>query len=55
MEHTDPVCKMQVEEETAAGKSTFEGRDYYFCNTGCKTRFDANPRQFVGEPKEREH
>lgn len=53
MEHTDPVCHMTVDEATAAGKSTFEGRDYYFCNTGCKTRFDQNPREFVRDDQQK--
>ncbi len=49
---TDPVCKMQVDEKKAAGgKSSFQGKDYFFCNQSCKTKFDANPRQYVAQPK----
>jgi YHS domain-containing protein len=44
---TDPVCKMQVDENTAAGKSVYNGKTYYFCAQGCKTKFDANPQQYV--------
>lgn len=47
MEHIDPVCGMMVDEKDAAGKSTYEGREYYFCNTSCKTRFDENPGEFL--------
>jgi YHS domain-containing protein len=43
---TDPVCKMQVDEKTAAGKSEYQGRTYYFCSTSCKTRFDKEPEKF---------
>jgi len=43
----DPVCKMQVDEKKAAGKSEFNGKTYYFCAAACKVKFDANPQQFV--------
>jgi Cu+-exporting ATPase len=45
---TDPVCGMQVDEGTAAGRSMFEGRDYYFCSAGCKKRFEAAPTTYIG-------
>ena len=44
---TDPVCKMQVDENKAAGKSQYGGKTYYFCSPGCKTKFDANPSSYV--------
>ena len=43
----DPVCKMQVEESKAAGKSEYNGKTYYFCCLGCKTRFDRSPQEYV--------
>ena len=48
MEHIDPVCDMTIDEKDAAGKSNYQGRDYYFCAPGCKTRFDEDPSRFVG-------
>jgi P-type Cu+ transporter len=39
----DPVCGMQVDEETAAGWSVYQGKTFYFCSTGCKAKFDQNP------------
>ena len=45
----DPVCGMTVDTQTAAGKSTFEGQDYYFCSTACKVEFDNNPAKFRRE------
>lgn len=42
---TDPVCGMSIDAETAAGKSKFEGREYYFCSTDCKRTFEKNPAQ----------
>ena len=43
----DPVCKMQVEESKAAGKSEYNGKTYYFCCPGCKAQFDRNPQDYV--------
>ena len=42
----DPVCGMTVDTQTAAGTSTFEGQNYYFCSTACKVEFDNNPGKF---------
>lgn len=45
---TDPVCGMKVDPRTAkGGKSCFEGREFHFCNPKCKTKFDANPNQYL--------
>ena len=43
----DVVCGMQVDPAKAAGSSEYNGKTYYFCSKGCKTKFDANPDQFV--------
>jgi Cu+-exporting ATPase len=43
----DVVCGMQVEPASAAGKSEYNGKTYYFCSTGCKTRFDAEPAKYA--------
>jgi YHS domain-containing protein len=44
---TDPVCKMNVDEQKAAGKSEYDGKTYYFCAPGCKAKFDQNPGAYV--------
>ena len=36
----DPVCGMEVDEKTAAGKSEYKGQTYYFCAPGCKRAFE---------------
>ena len=41
------MCGMQVDPEKAAGRSEYKGKTYYFCSKGCKTKFDANPAQYV--------
>ncbi len=43
----DPVCGMDVDEKSAAGKSDYQGKTYYFCSAGCKASFDKNPDQYV--------
>jgi P-type Cu+ transporter len=43
----DPVCGMEVTPETAAGKSEYQGRTYYFCSIADKETFDKNPEKYV--------
>jgi YHS domain-containing protein len=43
----DPVCGMEVDEETAEWKSEHMGKTYYFCSPGCKRSFDQNPAQYL--------
>ena len=44
---TDPVCKMQIDENKAAAKSEYQGKTYYFCSSVCKMKFDRNTTQYV--------
>ena len=43
----DPVCGMEVDRDSAAATSQYQGRTYYFCEQACKEKFDANPEQYV--------
>jgi Cu+-exporting ATPase len=43
----DVVCGMQVDPAKAAATSEYKGKTYYFCAKICKTKFDANPSQYV--------
>jgi YHS domain-containing protein len=45
----DPVCKMNVDEKTAKGKSEYKGKTYYFCAPGCKKTFDSAPEKYIGK------
>jgi YHS domain-containing protein len=45
----DPVCGMEVDEKTAAGKSEYKGQTYYFCSTGCKKSFDQDPEKYINK------
>jgi Cu+-exporting ATPase len=47
----DPVCKMTVDEKTAAATSEYKGKKYYFCAVGCKKAFDANPEKYLTATK----
>lgn len=38
---------MQVDPAKVAGTSEYKGKTYHFCSMSCKTKFDANPGQFV--------
>ena len=38
---------MEVEAESAAGRSSYAGQVYYFCSPSCHSRFNARPENFV--------
>ncbi len=44
---TDPVCGMQVEPGTAAGRSQFGEWTYFFCSARCKEDFDNDPIKYL--------
>lgn len=44
----DPVCGMRVEPEKAAGHSSHNGEEYYFCSKHCKEKFDTAPESYTG-------
>ena len=48
----DPVCGMEVEESTAEYKTTYEGKEYYFCSPGCLRSFVKEPAKYLaaGQP-----
>ena len=46
-DRVDPVCGMLVTPGTEAGRSTYKGVEYLFCNLACKEEFDAAPERFV--------
>ena len=43
----DPVCGMMVDPKTAAGRSEYKGKTYYFCSPGCMKDFDKNPQKYL--------
>jgi len=49
-----PVMGTRIPDVTkAAGKSTYKGKTYYFCDGSCKVAFDKNPGNYINaKPKE---
>jgi Cu+-exporting ATPase len=44
----DPVCGMTVDPTRARYRAEYEGREYFFCCSGCQQRFLAAPERYVG-------
>jgi YHS domain-containing protein len=51
----DPVCGMEVDPKTAAGKSEYDGQTFYFCSPGCKQAFDKNPEKYLSPAQSQAH
>ncbi len=51
----DPVCKMEVDTETAQWKSEYQGKTYYFCAPGCQRSFEKDPEKYLAEQAGGEH
>ena len=43
----DPVCGMSVDPRTAKHSAEHDGRTYYFCCGGCRTKFLADPQRYL--------
>ena len=37
----DPVCGMKVGPQTTVHRHTYQGRTYFFCSEGCRSKFAA--------------
>jgi YHS domain-containing protein len=44
----DPVCGMEVDEQTAKHKLEYKEEMYYFCAPGCKLMFEEDPDAYLG-------
>jgi YHS domain-containing protein len=44
---TDPVCGMKIDAATAAAKSVYKGKTYYFCSQDEKAKFDKDPEAYL--------
>jgi YHS domain-containing protein len=51
----DPVCGMEVDENTVSWQSEYKGTTYYFCAPGCKASFDKNPGKYLSGGEHHEH
>lgn len=43
----DPVCHMRVSPKTAGFHSTHKNQEYYFCASGCLSKFNKEPANYV--------
>ena len=43
----DPVCGMMVDPHSTPHRAQYEGRPYYFCSSGCQSKFMAEPAKYV--------
>jgi len=43
----DPVCGMTVDPETTAHRAEFDGKPFFFCSAGCRTKFVAEPARYL--------
>jgi YHS domain-containing protein len=55
MNTKDPVCGMDVDINTAAGKSEYKGQTFYFCSPGCKKAFDKEPEKYAKSGEHGQH
>jgi Cu+-exporting ATPase len=46
---TDPVCGMQVDEQSAVAQSVFKDKTYFFCARSCKNKFEQSPQEFLDQ------
>jgi Cu+-exporting ATPase len=44
----DPACGMTVDPHTAKHRADHRGHTFYFCSTGCRTKFISDPQQYLG-------
>ena len=45
----DPVCRMAVDPDRAAGRLVYEDSTYFFCTLACAGEFARNPERFARE------
>ena len=48
----DPVCGMTVDPHTTPHRSDHRGHTYYFCSSGCRTKFAADPAKYLAGKEE---
>jgi YHS domain-containing protein len=43
----DPICLTEIDEKEAPFKSVLNGQTFYFCDQGCKKKFEENPEKYI--------
>ena len=49
----DPVCGMMVDPHTTTHRAQYQGNPYYFCSSGCQSKFMAEPANYAAPATER--
>ena len=49
MQVTDPVCRMTIDSEQAAGREVWQGQTYYFCSKSCSRNCHAAPGRYANK------
>jgi Cu+-exporting ATPase len=47
----DPVCGMTVDPQKTPHAASHSGIDYFFCSSGCRTKFEADPARYFDAEK----
>jgi Cu+-exporting ATPase len=47
----DPVCGMTVDPQKTPHRAAQSGIDYFFCSSGCRTKFEADPSRYLAAEK----
>jgi YHS domain-containing protein len=47
----DPVCGMKIDEAKTGWKAGYAGVTYYFCSSDCRTKFEEDPGEFIGQKR----
>jgi Cu+-exporting ATPase len=47
----DPVCGMTVDPQKTPHRTAHSGTDYFFCSSGCRTKFEADPIRYLAPEK----
>lgn len=50
---TDPVCGMELSQRSAVEEATYQGKTYYFCAPTCRKAFEADPKKYVRQLRQR--
>lgn len=45
----DIVCGMRISQARAGDYAHFDSKDYFFCASGCKSKFELNPKKYIKE------
>jgi len=49
----DPVCGMLVDTHAAEHRSEHAGKTWYFCSSGCQSKFEDDPDEYLGDKSEK--